>query len=207
MKKKLAVLLITAMTVSMISACGTDKAKTEEGQTVEAESSTTEAGTEAAGTESTEPILLKDYDVESVVTLNEYKGMAVSLTKPTVTDAEVDSYITSILSNYGGKEEFAIMDRAVEEGDTVNINYSGKLDGVAFDGGTDDSEKVVIKEGAPIVTIEKAQQVNDGPITNALSEVVKDDIVTYYITVENSGTEIAEEITERNWNVHCIDYT
>ena len=67
--------------------------------------------------------------------------MAVSLTKPTVTDTDVDSYITSILSSYGGKEEFAIMDRAVEEGDTVNINYSGKLDGVAFEGGTDDSEE------------------------------------------------------------------
>lgn len=65
-------------------------------------------------------------------------------------------------------------------------------------GGTDDSEKVVIKEGAPIVTIEKAQQVNDVPITNALSEVVKDDIVTYYITVENSGTEIAEEIVVKD---------
>ena len=51
MKKNLAILLITAMTVSMLSACGTDKAKTEEGQTVEAESNTAEAGTEAAGTD------------------------------------------------------------------------------------------------------------------------------------------------------------
>lgn len=137
MKKKLAVLLITAMTVSMISACGTDKEKTEEGQTVE---STTEAEG-STQTEDVETVLLKDYDVESIVSLNEYKGMTVELTKPTVTDAEVDSYITDVLSNYGGKEEYAIMDRAVAEGDTVNINYSGKLDGVAFEGGTDDSEE------------------------------------------------------------------
>lgn len=143
MKKKLAVLLVTAMTVSMMSACGTDK-KTEDNQTQTAEtenSAATEGNTEAAGTETTETILLKDYDVESVVTLSEYKGMAVKLTKPTITEAEVESYITSILSNYGGKEEYAIMDRAVKEGDTVNINYSGKLDGVAFEGGTDDSEE------------------------------------------------------------------
>lgn len=140
MKKKIAVLLIAAMTVSMISACGADKVKTEEGQAQTTESSTSEEETQVSEAESAETILLKDYDVESVVTLNNYKGMAVTLTKPTVTDADTDSYISSLLSNYGGKEEFAIMDRAVEEGDTVNINYSGKLDGVAFEGGTDDSE-------------------------------------------------------------------
>ena len=138
MKKKLAVMLIMAMTVSMLSACGADKEKTEEGQTQSVE---TESSTAGADTESAETILLKDYDVESCVALNEYKGMAVTLEKPVVTDADVESYITSVLSNYGGKEEFAIMDRAVEEGDTVNINYSGKLDGVAFEGGTDDSEE------------------------------------------------------------------
>ena len=138
MKKKLTVMLIMAMTVSMLSACGADKEKTEEGQTQSVE---TESSTAGADTESAETILLKDYDVESCVALNEYKGMAVTLEKPVVTDADVESYITSVLSNYGGKEEFAIMDRAVEEGDTVNINYSGKLDGVAFEGGTDDSEE------------------------------------------------------------------
>ena len=119
MKKKLAVMLIMAMTVSMLSACGADKEKTEEGQTQSVE---TESSTAGADTESAETILLKDYDVESCVALNEYKGMAVTLEKPVVTDADVESYITSVLSNYGGKEEFAIMDRAVEEGDTVNIN-------------------------------------------------------------------------------------
>ena len=55
MKKKLAFLLITAMTVSMISACGTDKEKTEEGQTVE---STTEAEG-STQTEDVETVLLK----------------------------------------------------------------------------------------------------------------------------------------------------
>jgi len=144
MKKKLAVLLITAMTVSVLSACGADKEKTEEGQTqvVETENNT-EAAESVAATEaeSAEMVFLKDYEVESYVTLNDYQNVAVTLTKPVVTDADVDNYITSILSNYGGREEFAIMDRAVAEGDTANINYSGKLDGVAFEGGTDDSEE------------------------------------------------------------------
>lgn len=146
MKKKLAVLLIAAMSVGIVSACGSDKETTEESQAVE-----TEVGTEAetvvdgAETETTDTVteanvLLKDYVVEDYVTLNEYKGMAITLTKYTVTDADVDSYISSILSGYGNKEGLAIMDRAVQEGDTVNINYSGKLDGVAFQGGTDDSE-------------------------------------------------------------------
>ncbi len=129
MKRKLAVLLLTAMSVCVISACGSEK--TEENQTQTAE---TEAEAE------TEIVLLKDYDAESYVTLNEYHGIPITLTKPTVSEEDVDSYIATRLSSLGGDENFAVMDRAVEEGDTVNINYVGTLDGVAFDGGTDDSE-------------------------------------------------------------------
>lgn len=143
MKKKLAVLLFAVMSVGVISACGTDKGTEKETQT-ETESST-EAGTQETGTETAEQenvpdVLIKDYEVEKYVTLNNYQNMAVTIYKPTVDDASVESYIASRLSSCGKDEEVAIMDRAVENGDTVNINYSGKLDGVAFEGGTDDSE-------------------------------------------------------------------
>lgn len=145
MKKKLAVLLVTALSVGVISACGADKDGTNETQTQ------TESGTEAAeggntqaeSTAQTEAstVLVKDYEVEKYVTLGDYRNMEVTISKPVVDDTTVDNYITSRLTSYGGKEEFAIMDRAVENGDTVNINYVGKLDGVAFEGGTDDSEE------------------------------------------------------------------
>ncbi len=143
MKKKIAVLLFTAMSVGVISACGTDKGTTEETQTQTIESSAeaeTESGTEAVQGESTPNVLIRDYNVEDYVTLNEYQNMEVTVSKPVVDDDTVERYITSRLSTYGGKKEFAVMDRAVKDGDTVNINYVGTLDGVAFEGGTDDSE-------------------------------------------------------------------
>lgn len=146
MKKKTAVLLVTALSVGIISACGADKDKTNETQT-QTESSTEAA--EESGTQAEDDtaqaeaptVLVKDYEVEKYVTLADYQNMAVTISKPVVDDTTVENYITSRLSTYGGKEEFAIMDRAVENGDTVNINYVGKMDGVAFEGGTDDSEE------------------------------------------------------------------
>jgi len=67
------------------------------------------------------------------VTLGEYKGLALT----SVTQADVDAEVQSMLEYYA---ELAEVDRAAVEGDTVNINYVGLLDGVAFEGGTDDSE-------------------------------------------------------------------
>lgn len=144
MKKKLAILVTAAMTAGMISACGSDAGKTEESQTQTTESEAgTETGTEAGaetGTESAAAVVLKDLDVESYVTLNDYSAMAVTIQKPTIGDEDVDAYIADVLSKSGNVEGVAVMDRAVKEGDTVNINYVGTLDGVAFEGGTDDSE-------------------------------------------------------------------
>lgn len=51
-----------------------------------------------------------------------------------VTDEEVEDYIEAVLSQYGTQEE--ITDRAVEEGDTANIDFVGKMDGEVFDGGS-----------------------------------------------------------------------
>ncbi|MDE6607219.1 MAG: trigger factor [Lachnospiraceae bacterium] len=139
MKKKFVYFLMTAMMAGMISACGSTESK-EEGQTQTQTEDRTGTEDEAGTKEQTEEIVLKDLDVESHVTLNEYKGMSVTLQKPTVSDEEVDAVINSAVRALGGTEGAAIMDRAVEEGDVVNINYAGTMDGVAFEGGTDDSE-------------------------------------------------------------------
>ena len=68
------------------------------------------------------------------VTIGEYKGLALT----SVSDAEVEAEIQSMLENLA---ELVEVDRAAAEGDTVNINYVGLLNGEAFEGGTDDSEE------------------------------------------------------------------
>ena len=64
--------------------------------------------------------------------LADYKGLEYTKQDVSVTDAEVDEKVKSFLEAYPEK----ITDRAVKKGDNVNIDFEGKKDGVAFDGGT-----------------------------------------------------------------------
>jgi len=68
------------------------------------------------------------------VKLCAHKGIDVPAEDHTITDTAVESYIDSILSDYSTKT--TVKDRAVEDGDTVNIDYVGSIDGVEFSGGT-----------------------------------------------------------------------
>lgn len=78
---------------------------------------------------------IRSYDVEKYVTLGSYEGMAVEVAGDfEVNDEEVVDYINRMLTYYPAYED---TDKTtVEEGDFVNIDYEGKKDGVAFDGGT-----------------------------------------------------------------------
>lgn len=72
--------------------------------------------------------------VETKVTLGQYKGLTLYEVDSKVIAAELHEMMA-------GYAELVEVDRAAAEGDTVNINYVGKKDGVAFEGGTDDSEE------------------------------------------------------------------
>lgn len=67
------------------------------------------------------------------VTLGEYKGIALTRVSNTAVETEIET----ILKNNATLET---VERAAALGDTVNINYAGTMDGVAFEGGTDDTE-------------------------------------------------------------------
>ncbi len=78
---------------------------------------------------------LKDFDPSKYVTLGNYKGMNITIAKNEVTDEDVESYINYLLS--ANESYIDITDRDVaQNGDVANIDYTGKKDGVAFDGGT-----------------------------------------------------------------------
>jgi trigger factor len=78
---------------------------------------------------------LKDIKASDYVTLGNYMGIEAEAEEPTVDDASVDAYLQYyILEPKATTEE--VTDRAVQDGDVVNIDYAGYKDGVAFDGGT-----------------------------------------------------------------------
>ncbi len=77
------------------------------------------------------------------VTLGEYKGLTVEKTQPQqVTDADVDAEIQRLRERNARYLE--VTDRPVQEGDEVNLDYCGKIDGVAFEGGTAQKQTLVI---------------------------------------------------------------
>ena len=69
------------------------------------------------------------------MTVTKYKGLEVAeVEAEEVTDEQVEQAIQSSLESTAEKAQ--ITDRAAEMGDWVNIDFTGYVDGVAFDGGT-----------------------------------------------------------------------
>lgn len=77
---------------------------------------------------------LKSMKVDKYVTLPDYKNLEVSVApKNEVTDDDVEYYIQNVMQQ---NDSFKITEGTVEEGDLVNIDYSGAMDGTPFEGGT-----------------------------------------------------------------------
>lgn len=90
---------------------------------------------------------LKDITASDYVTLGNYIGIEAQAEEPVVADGIVDMYLRYyVLAPYITTEE--VTDRAVQEGDTVNIDYVGYQDGVAFEGGTGEGYDLTIGSGA-----------------------------------------------------------
>ena len=82
---------------------------------------------------------------DEVTKLGNYKGVEVKRESTEVTDEEVDQKIQSILD--ANPEYVEITDRPAQNGDTVDIDYVGMKDGVAFDGGTAQGYKLELGSG------------------------------------------------------------
>lgn len=82
---------------------------------------------------------------DDYITLGEYKGLDLTLIKTEITDDMVDEEIDYFLEDNATYTE--ITDRAAEENDTVNIDYSGTIDGAEFEDGSAEDFDLVIGEG------------------------------------------------------------
>lgn len=96
------------------------------------------SGTESESKTESNTELYGDY-----ITLGEYKGIVIDPIE--VTDDDVQEELFYALNQYATPEE--ITNRAVADGDTVNIDYEGIRDGVAFQGGTAQGDSLVIGSG------------------------------------------------------------
>ena len=165
MKKNYRIIAALAASMVMLCACGKEAA-------TETTETTTEATTEAAADEAAqsdaqasadaaaegasgsidvsglEAVTLNDVDIDSLVKLGEYKGITLDLKKTEVTDEDVENSLNSAYSQNPNMKE--VTDRAIESGDTANIDFVGKYADTKeeFQGGTGQGYDLVIGSGS-----------------------------------------------------------
>jgi len=143
MKKRFAEVLFVALVATMLLGCG----ETNE-DTTKTENETT--ATEEVASDNNK----EDYNYSELVTLGEYKGIEITVEAPTVDESYVEQYLKNMVESYM-TEEVGVKDRAVENGDKVYLSYEGKVDGVAFDGGTSSGYLLEIGSGTFIPGFEE----------------------------------------------------
>ena len=117
--------------------------------------------------------LTADLDLDKLVTLGEDKGLEVTKEIAEVSDADIDSAVTDALEN-----TYVEVDRAAENGDTVNIDYVGTMEGEEFEGGSDSGFDLKLGSDSFI----------DG-FEDGLVGAKKGDVVTLDLTFPKNYTE------------------
>ena len=158
---------------------------------------------------------LSKVDPEKYVTkLGEYKGMQLTGSATEITDEYLESYIDYMLEN--SKQPVAITeDRPVQTGDVVNIDYVGKKDGVAFDGGTAQGYDLTIGSGSFIEGFEdgligaKAGETLDLNLTfpeDYPAEDLAGQAVVFTVTINTIGELVRPELTDEYVQSLGMDY-
>lgn len=134
---------------------------------------------------------LKEIDASKYVTLGEYKGIELTVSEPDV-DKIVDYYISVyILEPRADVTE--VTDRTVvEEGDTVNIDFTGYRDGIPFENGSAQGFSLTIGSGRFIPGFE------DGLIGTSVGDTVTLDLAfpdDYEPNPDMAGIAVSFEVT------------
>lgn len=147
MKKKLfSVLLVGALAASLV-ACDSKKK--------EVDKTPSTVNTEINADEYAATITDNAGIYKTFVSLSDWKGMSVDLAESDykVTDSDVEDYIQSLLEATATTD--AQTTGITKSGDTIKLDYSGKLDGTAFSGGTATDASYTIGSGKFIDDLDK----------------------------------------------------
>ena len=87
------------------------------------------------------------------VTLGEYKGLSVNMIRSEVSDDTLQDEIDSVIQEHAQYDP--ITDRACENGDVVNIDFTGTIDGAEFDDGSATDYDLELGEGYFIDELEE----------------------------------------------------
>lgn len=205
MKKKLLLIVISISLLGLLGGCGkkvdngkadtTDK-NTEESKTDDNSTEDNSVGdiSEDIGTDIESELVVvekEDFVAKDYITLGNYKGIEYTVQKLEVSDDDVEDAINEELQ--AAAEEKDVTDRTVvENGDTVNIDYEGLKDGVAFAGGTAAGQNLIIGSGSFIPGFE------EGLIGATVGEKIDLDITfpeAYQQSPELAGQPVVFKVT------------
>ncbi|MCR5655141.1 MAG: trigger factor [Lachnospiraceae bacterium] len=149
MKKRFAMMMtVLGLSIALVACGDKENADTSESETAEtAETEDKEYG-------------IENIDPSKYVELGDYEGVAVDVAQAELTDEDVENYMSQELEYYTNtygltSYETVSGNAAVKSGDIVNIDYEGKKDGVAFDGGTAQGQHLEIGSGSFIEGFEE----------------------------------------------------
>ncbi len=134
--------IVALLGLAMFAGCGGKKQDGEEKADTKEEAGTSQKEEDGQKKEEQGG---QGYKVEDYVTLGEYKGLSVEYYIPEVTDDDVQMTIQGELED--SAEYTEITDRPAQEGDSVNIDFVGTVDGQEFDGGSAEGYDLVLGSG------------------------------------------------------------
>jgi len=90
--------------------------------------------------------------IKPEVEISAYKGMKIKKVEYTVSDEDVDKEVERLRDRFSSPVK--VTDRPAQMDDTVNIDFSGSVDGVVFDGGTAEKFDLTLGSGQFIAGFE-----------------------------------------------------
>lgn len=197
MKKKVIALMLGAMMLMNVAACGSDTENdvaegTEIVESTEVEEETSEPSASSA-------FDLKGSDYAEVC---DYENITVTITgEYDTTDESVQAYFEEMFNNYGPFYTEDTAKTVIAEGDIVDVDYVGKLDDVAFDGGSAENQIIDVYNNRSV-----AGSVYIDGFTDALKGASVGDVIDADVTFpeDYGNTDLAGKDVVFTFTVNSI---
>lgn len=154
LKRAAGTLLALALIAALLAGCSSGGENSSKGESsspseVSQAASGVSGGSEVNGysysTGLTDDGLFEGVTALDFVTLPDYRGEKLPEGTTDISEEALQTELDSMMDSYKTTEQ--VTDRAVEDGDTVNIDYVGSVDGVEFEGGNTNGSGTTVTIG------------------------------------------------------------
>ena len=167
------------------------------GQTSSVTTAPTSVAEDVTGTDEDRQTI-KEYDV--TVELGQYKGLEIDFPEINITDEEIDEMVEEFVEDLA---EDVPVDRPAQNGDNLNIDYVGYMDGEEFEGGKDESVDMVLGDGYFFDAFEEGlvgKEVGEHTLELNFPEDYYEDLagkpVTFVVTINSISETVIPELSD-----------